>query len=77
MEENMEHKPERHTKRRFRWGRLIVLLTAFVLLAGAVFKGTVFIYETFIDPSHGSVHVTAANDAITVSYTHLTLPTKA
>lgn len=64
MEENMEHKPERHTKRRFRWGRLIVLLTAFVLLAGAVFKGTVFIYETFIDPSHGSVHVTAANDAI-------------
>lgn len=64
MEENMEHKPERHTKRRFRWGRLIVLLTAFVLLAGTVFKGTVFIYETFIDPSHGSVHVTAANDAI-------------
>ena len=63
MEENMEQKPHCR-RRRFRWGRFIFLLVTVGLLATAVFKGTVFVYETFIDPSHGSVHITAANDAI-------------
>lgn len=66
MEENMEPRPERphRIKRKFRWGKFIVLVLVMVLFAAALFKGSVFVYNTFIDPSHGSVHVTAANDSI-------------
>lgn len=66
MEENMSQKPERphHTKRKLRWGRIVGLLVFMVFFFAAFFKITVFVYETFIDPSHGSVHVTAANEEI-------------
>ena len=62
VEENREIRPVRR-KRKLRWGRLVfVLLVLAALLTGA-FWGTVWVYDTFINPP--KVDVVGASDKIT------------
>ena len=64
MEENnnQQQPAKRRTRRKFRWGRLLCLLLFAGLLGTALFFGTCWIYNNFINPPH--VSVTAADDKI-------------
>lgn len=64
MEENnnQQQPAKRRTRRKFRWGRLLCLLLFAGLLGTALFFGTCWIYNSFINPPH--VSVTAADDKI-------------
>ena len=64
MEENnnQQQPAKRRTRRKFRWGRLLCLLIFAGLLGTALFFGTCWIYNNFINPPH--VSVTAADDKI-------------
>ena len=64
MEENnnQQQPAKRRIRRKFRWGRLLCLLLFAGLLGTALFFGTCWIYNNFINPPH--VSVTAADDKI-------------
>ncbi len=64
MEDRRQRGPERphHTRRRLRWGKLLVLLVLVGALGTGIFWGSVWVYDTFINPPH--VKVVAADDKI-------------
>ena len=64
MEDRRQRGPERphHTRRRLRWGKLLVLLVLVGALGTGIFWGSVWFYDTFINPPH--VKVVAADDKI-------------
>ena len=64
MEENnnQQQPAKRRIRRKFRWGRLLCLLLFAGLLGTALFFGTCWIYNNFINPPY--VSVTAADDKI-------------
>lgn len=51
-----------HTRRRLRWGRLLLFLALLGMVGTCVFWGSVWIYDTFINPPHAKV--AAADDSI-------------
>lgn len=51
---NEEQKPRR-IRRRLRWGRLIFLLLVLAALAAVIFKSSVWVYDTFINPPQARV----------------------
>ncbi|WP_293829390.1 LCP family protein [uncultured Phascolarctobacterium sp.] len=64
MEENNNQQPplRRRRRRKIRWGRLLFLLIFVGLLGTALYHGTFWIYNKFINPPH--VGVTAADNKI-------------
>ena len=48
--QNDEQRPPRHKKRKLRWGRLLCLLLIVGLFVAGMFWGSVWIYDTFINP---------------------------
>lgn len=65
MEEkqNEELRPQRHKKRKLRWGRLLCLLILIGLFGAGLFWASVWVHDTFINPPQKNV-VAAADDAI-------------
>ena len=61
--QNDEQRPPRHKKRKLRWGRLLCLLLIVGLFVAGMFWGSVWIYDTFINPPQRNV-VAAADDTI-------------
>lgn len=56
---NLQEPQPHHTKRRLRWGRLLVLLVVLGLMGVGLFWGSVWIYDTFINPPQAQI---AASD---------------
>lgn len=61
MEENNNKRPVR-TRRKLRWGRLLVLLVLFSGLLTGAFWGSVWVYDNLINPPH--VQVVGADERI-------------
>ena len=61
--QNEEQRPARPKRRKLRWGRLLLLLTIFGLFVAGLFWGSVWIYDTFVNPPQKNV-VAAADDTI-------------
>ena len=61
--QNEEQRPLRHKKRKLRWGRLLVFLIIVGLFVAGLFWGSVWVYDTFINPPQKNV-VAAADDTI-------------
>lgn len=45
----------RRVRKRFRWGRAILFLIMIVILFGVLFKGTIWIHDTFINPPESKI----------------------
>ena len=61
--QNEELRPQRPKKRKLRWGRLLLLLVIVGLFVAGMFWGSVWVYDTFINPPQENV-VAAADDNI-------------
>ena len=61
--QNEELRPQRPKKRKLRWGRLLLLLVIVGLFVAGMFWGSVWGYDTFINPPQKNV-VAAADDNI-------------
>ena len=61
--QNEEQRPQRHKKRKLRWGRLIVFLLLIGVFGAGLFWGSVWVYDTFINPPQKNV-VAAADETI-------------
>ncbi|MDO4177722.1 MAG: LCP family protein [Phascolarctobacterium sp.] len=55
--DDLEWKRPHRTRKKLRWGRLILLLLLFVIVGGAFFWGSVWVYDTFINPPQAKVAV--------------------
>lgn len=54
-QQELQEKP--HTKRRLRWGRLLCFLVLLGLLGAGVFRGSIWVYDNFINPPQAQVAV--------------------
>lgn len=59
---NEQQTPPHHVKRRLRWGRLLCFVVLLGFMVAALFFGTVWAYNNFINPPHAAV--AAADDKI-------------
>lgn len=48
----------RKVRKRFRWGRALLFLLLIAILVGVLFKGTIWVYDTFINPPESKITMT-------------------
>lgn len=59
--DDLEWKRPHRTRKKLRWGKLVILLLLISIIGGAFFWGSVWIYDTFINPPQAKVAVADGN----------------